>query len=179
MKRLSFRNRSIEVAGNVYLPPDFNEHRSYPALVLATPGSSVKEQIGAIYAAGLAEQGFVALTFDPSYQGESGDEPRDMEDPPSRVEDIRRAVDFLTTLVYVYKERIGLLGICVGGGYAINAALTEYRFKAVGTVVANDIGRASTARFRTFAVRWWMSVNNGRQERAAATAAGIPGCRTA
>jgi fermentation-respiration switch protein FrsA (DUF1100 family) len=142
MKRVSFRNRNVDIAGNIHLPPVFDEKRSYSALVLATPGSSVKEQIGAIYAERLAKRGFVALTFDPSYQGESGGEPRDLEDPAARVEDIRCAVDYLVTLPYVGEERIGLLGICAGGGYAISAALTEYRFKAVGTVVANDIGAA-------------------------------------
>jgi uncharacterized protein len=142
MERISFRNRDIDIAGNIHLPSNLNEGRSYGALVLATPGSSVKEQIGAIYAERLAERGFVVLTFDPSYQGESGGEPRDLEDPAARVEDIRCAIDYLVTLHYVDEERIGLLGICAGGGYAINAALTEYRFKAVGTVVANDIGRA-------------------------------------
>lgn len=87
MKRISFRNRNIDVAGNVRLPPGFDEGRSYPALALATPGSSVKEQIGAIYASGLVERGFLALTFDPSYQGESGGEPRDLEDPAARIKD--------------------------------------------------------------------------------------------
>jgi len=142
MKRVSFKNRNIDVAGNVHFPPDFDQAASYPTLVLATPGSSVKEQIGAIYAAKLAERGFVALTFDPSYQGESGGEPRDLEDPAARVEDIRCAVDYLMTQPFVGEQRVGLLGICAGGGYAINAALTEHRFKAVGTVVANDIGQA-------------------------------------
>lgn len=142
MKRISFRNRDIEVVANLYLPPDFDEGRSYPALVLATPGSSVKEQVGAIYAQRLAARGFVALTFDPSYQGESGGEPRDLEDPATRVEDIRCAVDGLMTMPYVDDERVGLLGICAGGGYAISAALTDYRIKAVATVVASDIGRA-------------------------------------
>ncbi|MBX5173375.1 alpha/beta hydrolase [Rhizobium sp. NZLR1b] len=142
MKRISFKNRHIDVVGNLHLPPDFTESGSYPTLVLATPGSSVKEQVGAIYAVRLAERGFLALTFDPSYQGESGGEPRDLEDPAARVEDIHCAVDYLMTLPYVSEERLGLLGICAGGGYAIHAALTQRRFKAVGTVVANDIGEA-------------------------------------
>ncbi|MBB4439977.1 MULTISPECIES: alpha/beta hydrolase [Rhizobium] len=142
MKRTTFKNGHTEVVGNLHLPPDFYESRSYPALVLATPGSSVKEQVGAIYAERLAARGFLALTFDPSYQGESGGEPRDLEDPATRVEDIHCAVDHLMTLPYVSEEQVGLLGICAGGGYAVNAALAERRFKAVGTVVANDIGEA-------------------------------------
>ncbi|MDR7147690.1 alpha/beta hydrolase [Rhizobium sp. BE258] len=142
IKRVSFSNRGIEVVGNIHLPTDCDEGGAYPAVVLATPGSSVKEQIGAIYAERLSAKGFIALTFDPSYQGESGGEPRDLEDPVVRVEDIHCAVDHLATLSYVNDARIGLLGICAGGGYAIKAALTERRFKAVGTVVANDIGEA-------------------------------------
>lgn len=142
MKRISLRNGNIEVAGNVHLPPGFDGSLSYPAIVLATPGSSMKEQIGAIYAEKLAQRGFVALAFDPSHQGESGGEPRGLEDPASRIEDLRCAVDYLTTLAYVDADRIGLLGICAGGDYAISAALTERRFRAVGTVVANDIGEA-------------------------------------
>jgi fermentation-respiration switch protein FrsA (DUF1100 family) len=142
IKRVSFMNRGVEVVGNIHLPPDFEEAGAYPTIVLATPGSSVKEQIGGIYAERLSASGFLALTFDPSYQGESGGQPRDLEDPAVRVEDIKCAVDHLTTLPYVDEARIGLLGICAGGGYAIKAALTEPRFKAVGTVVANDIGEA-------------------------------------
>ncbi|PSS60504.1 alpha/beta hydrolase [Ensifer sp. NM-2] len=142
LKRVSFNNRNIEIAGNVHFPNDFDGSRTYAAIVLATPGSSVKEQIGAIYSAKLAERGFVGLTFDPSYQGESSGQPRDLEDPAARVEDIRCAVDYLMTQPFVDEEKVGLLGICAGGGYAICAALTEHRFKAIGTVVANDIGSA-------------------------------------
>ena len=137
-----FPNRSISLAGNLYCPAGFDSSSTYAAIVIATPGSSVKEQIGAIYAEKLAARGFVALTFDPSYQGESGGEPRDLEDPAARVEDIRCAVDFLMTLPYIGEQRVGVLGVCAGGGYAVSAALTEHRFKAVGTVVASDIGQA-------------------------------------
>lgn len=141
-KSVSFLNGSIDVAGDLWVPADFDEHTRYPALVLGTPGSSVKEQIGANYASRLAERGFVALTFDPSYQGQSGGQPRDLEDPAARIEDMRSAVDFLTTLDYIDDERIGILGICAGGGYTISAAMTDHRIKAVGTVVAVNIGRA-------------------------------------
>lgn len=142
LKRVSFRNGSIDLAGHLRFPDGFREEATYAALVIVTPGSSVKEQIGAVYGEKLAERGFVTLSFDPSYQGESGGEPRDLEDPAARVEDIRCAVDFLMTLPYVGEDRVGLLGICAGGGYAVNAALTEHRIKAVGAVVAVNIGRA-------------------------------------
>lgn len=142
MRRVEFKSGSINVVGDLHLPPDFDEGRGYPAIVLSTPGSSVKEQIGAIYANRLAAHGYLALTFDPSFQGESGGEPRDLEDPAARVGDIHSAVDCLMTLPFVDDQRVGLLGICAGGGYAIKAAQTERRFKAVGTVVANDIGEA-------------------------------------
>lgn len=142
MKKVSFKNRNIDLVGNLHVPAHFDEQATYSAVVLATPGSSVKEQIGGIYAEKLAERGLIALTFDPSYQGESGGALRDLEDPAVRAEDIRCAVDYLMTQPYVGEERVGLLGICAGGGYAINAALTEHRFKAIGTVVANDIGSA-------------------------------------
>lgn len=102
----------------------------------------MKEQIGGVYASRLAERGFVALTFDPTYQGESAGEPRDLDAPATRVQDIHCAVDFLTTQPFIDAERIGMLGVCAGGGYAIQAASLERRFKALGTVVANDLGQA-------------------------------------
>lgn len=141
-RRVSFKNGTIDVAALLFLPEGHDETRTYPALVLATPGSSVKEQIGAAYAAKMASRGYVAITFDPSYQGESGGTPRDLEDPAMRVEDIRCAVDYVMTLPFVDENRVGMLGICAGGGYAVNAAMTDHRLKALGTVVASDIGKA-------------------------------------
>lgn len=142
MQRISFRNKTIDIAGHLHLPAGFDPAQRHAAILLSTPGSSVKEQIGAVYAQRLARRGFLALTFDPAFQGESGGEPRDLEDPAFRVEDIRCAVDYLMTLPYVDEARVGMLGICAGGGYAVNAALTETRFQALGTVVASDIGAA-------------------------------------
>jgi fermentation-respiration switch protein FrsA (DUF1100 family) len=141
-QRVLFRSGAIDVIGIVHLPHGFDERHIYPGIIIVTPGSSVKEQIGTTYAAKMAEKGYVALAFDPSYQGESGGTPRDLEDPSARVEDVRCAIDHLVTLAYVDAERIGVLGICAGGGYAVNAALTERRIKAVGVVVPVNIGRA-------------------------------------
>lgn len=141
MKSVTLRNRTWDVAANLHLPQDFDENWKYPAIVCVHPGSSCKGQTAGIYAGKLAEEGFVTIAFEASYQGESGGEPRYIEDPATRVEDIRCAVDYLTPLFFIDENRIGVLGVCAGGGYAVNAAMTEHRIKAVGTVVAANIGR--------------------------------------
>ena len=142
MRSITFQNRGRDLAGNLHLPPGFDPAVQYPALVCVHPGSSVKEQTAGIYAQRLAAHGFVALAFDASYQGESGGEPRYLEEPATRVEDIRCAVDFLVTQEFVDENRIGVLGVCAGGGYAVNAAMTERRISAVGVVSPINIGRA-------------------------------------
>ncbi|NIG54408.1 alpha/beta hydrolase [Chitinophaga sp. Cy-1792] len=138
---VKFKNRTWDMAGNLFLPSNFDQTKKYAAIVCVHPGSSVKEQTAGIYAAKLAAEGFVTLSFDASFQGESGGEPRYIEDPAMRVEDIHAAVDYLTTLHYIDENRIGVLGVCAGGGYAANAAMTERRIKAVGTVAGANIGR--------------------------------------
>lgn len=141
-QRVTFTSGGRAIVGQLRLPNHFAAKERHPAIVIVGPGSSVKEQAGATYAQKLAEKGYVTLVFDPSFQGESEGLPRDTENPAVRVEDIRCGVDHLVTLPFIDEEAIGLLGICAGGGYAINAALIERRFKAVGTVVANDLGSA-------------------------------------
>ncbi|RXG28635.1 alpha/beta hydrolase [Leeuwenhoekiella palythoae] len=142
MRKVKFKNRNWDTAANLHLPDNFNETLKYTAIVCVHPGSSVKEQTAGLYAQQLAQQGFIALAYDASFQGESGGEPRYLEDPAARVEDICYAVDYLTTLNFIDENRIGLLGICAGGGYASNAAMKERRIKAVATVVGTNASRA-------------------------------------
>lgn len=144
IKHVTFRNSDMywDIAADLYLPPNFDESGSYPAVVSAHPIGSCKEQTaGNIYAAALAEAGFVVIAFDASFQGESGGEPRRLEDPTQRVEDFSRVVDYLVTLPYVDADRIGVLGVCGGGGYTWAAAKTEKRFKAVTSITGVNYGR--------------------------------------
>lgn len=129
--KVTFNNNNLKMVGNLYLPKDFNENKKYPVIISVHPGGGVKEQTSGLYAQKLAEQGFIALAFDASHQGESEGLPRFLEDPTQRVEDIRSAVDYVTTLKYVDAEKIGLIGICAGGGYSVNASLTDKRIKAI------------------------------------------------
>lgn len=140
MKSVKFDNGPIGMAANLHLPAGFDERRTYPAIVVTHPAGGVKEQTSGLYAAKLAELGFVTLAFDASYQGESGGEPRQLENPYARVEDISAAIDYLTTLPCVDPGRIGAMGICAGGGYTVTAALGDRRIKAVGAVSAANYG---------------------------------------
>lgn len=141
-KSIKFKNSSWEIAAHLNLPENFDENQKYSTIICVHPGSSVKEQTAGQYAEKLTGEGFITLVFDASFQGESGGEPRFLEDPATRVEDIKCAVDHLTTLDFVDNEKIGILGICAGGAYSANAALTERRIKAVATVSASNFCRA-------------------------------------
>ncbi len=145
MQAVQFKNRDITIAGHLYLPQNLNGKA--PAIVVVHPGGGVKEQTAGLYAKHLAENGFVALAYDASHQGESGGLPRFVEDPAVRVEDISAGIDFLVQQAQVDAERIGVLGICAGGGYAINATLFERRIKALATVSAVDINGLFRAGF--------------------------------
>ncbi|WP_236795183.1 alpha/beta hydrolase [Amycolatopsis sp. GM8] len=140
LQHITIPRGPIELAANLHLPDDAGETAPLQAVVLSTPGSSVKEQIGANYASRLAARGIAALVFDPAHQGQSGGEPRDLEDPYRRGEDISYAIDALSTIPGIDPNRVGVLGICAGGGYAVHTARTDHRIKAVGTVVPGNMG---------------------------------------
>jgi fermentation-respiration switch protein FrsA (DUF1100 family) len=140
LQHITIPRGPIELVADLYLPGDIDETAPQRAVVLSTPGSSVKEQIGANYASRLAARGIPALVFDPAHQGGSGGEPRDLEDPYRRGEDISYAIDALSTVPGIDPGRIGVLGICAGGGYAVHTARTDHRIKAVGTVVPGNMG---------------------------------------
>ena len=153
MKSIKFQNDDMawEIAALVLYPPGFDETRTYPTIVSVHPFGSCKEQTSSdVYGAGLAKEGFIVIAYDASYQGESGGLPRFVEDPTQRVEDISHVIDYAVTLPYVDAERIGCIGVCGGGGYALNAALTEKRVKAVVGITPVNIGRLFREGFSNF-----------------------------
>ncbi|KXB49336.1 alpha/beta hydrolase [Corynebacterium sp. MC-04] len=125
----------------INFPPEFEASQTYPAIVVSHPGGGVKEQTAGLYAKKVAEYGFVTVVYDASFQGASSGEPRQLENPHIRTEDVSAVVDYLTTLDYVDNERIGAMGICAGAGYTANAAINDPRIKAVGTVSMVNIGQ--------------------------------------
>ncbi|EPR3505286.1 alpha/beta hydrolase [Serratia marcescens] len=140
--RIQNADMAWHIAAHIQLPPGFDESKRYPTVVSVHPFGSCKEQTsGNIYGKALAEKGYVVIAYDASFQGGSGGAPRWVEDPTQRVEDISRVIDYAVTLPYVDAERIGVLGICGGGGYAVNATLTEKRIKAVVSITGVNIGR--------------------------------------
>ncbi|GAL96033.1 putative hydrolase [Acetobacter tropicalis NRIC 0312] len=143
MGKISFTNTNnpaITLSAVISFPDGFDEAKKWPALVVSHPGGGVKEQTAGTYAQKLAEQGFVTIAFDRSCQGESGGEPRQLENPYVSTEDVSAVIDHLTTLPYIDQNRIGAMGICAGAGYTANAAIQDRRIKAIGTVSAVNIG---------------------------------------
>lgn len=131
----------IQIAANVYTPASYDPAKKYPAVVVAHPNGGVKEQVAGLYAQRLAEQGYITITADAAYQGASGGMPPNVDKPANRIEDIHGMADYISQYPGVDIARIGLLGICGGGGYSLKAAQTDKRFKALATLSMFDSGR--------------------------------------
>ena len=140
MEAVSYKNRyGVTIAAHMFLPADMDKSKKYPALVIGTPYGGVKEQGAGIYGMNMAERGYVAIAFDESFNGESGGEPHDLSSPDFFVEDFSAGVDFLGSLPFVDRDRIGAIGICGSGGFALTAAQVDLRIKAVATASMYDI----------------------------------------
>lgn len=144
-RKISFRNRlGITLVADLYLPKGDAPSGKYPALIVAHPFGGIKEQTSGLYAQTMAERGFVTLAYDASYQGESGAGlPHFIASPEAYVEDFSAAADYLGIQRQVDRNRIGVIGICGGGGWALSAAQVDPRLKAIVTVSLYDIGQAS------------------------------------
>jgi fermentation-respiration switch protein FrsA (DUF1100 family) len=140
-QKVSFKNRyGITIAGDLYVPKN-PETQSLPALAISGPFGAVKEQSSGLYAQNMAERGFAALAFDPSYTGESGGEPRNVASPDINTEDFSAAVDFLGLQKSIDRNRIGIIGICGFAGMGLNAAAVDKRVKAVAVTSMYNMSR--------------------------------------
>ncbi len=131
---VSYKLNGLDIAANVYTPANYDATHKYPVVVVAHPNGGVKEQVAGLYAQRMADQGYITITADAAYQGASGGEPRNVDKPAHRIEDIHGMADFIAHYPGADATRLGLLGICGGGGYSLAAAHTDKRFAAIATV---------------------------------------------
>lgn len=141
-QKVSFKNRyGITLSGDLYIPKNLGGNETLPAIAISGPFGAVKEQSSGLYANQMAERGFIALAFDPSYTGQSSGEPRNVASPDISTEDFSAAVDFLGIQKNVDRNKIGIIGICGFGGFALNATAIDKRVKAVATTSMYDMTR--------------------------------------
>ena len=131
----------LKIAANVYTPAGYDASKKYPAVVVAHPNGGVKEQVAGLYAQRLAEIGYITIAADASYQGASEGTPRNVDSPYFRTQDIQGMADFISTYPGVDSGRLAALGVCGGGGYTLNAAKSDKRFKAVATISMFNSGQ--------------------------------------
>ena len=143
-QKVTFKNQyKMTVVGNLFIPKNLNKNTKNPAIIVGHPMGAVKEQSANLYAQKLADRGFVTLSLDLSFWGESEGQPRNAVLPDVYAEDFSAAVDFLGTRPFLDRERIGVLGICASGGFVISAAKIDPRMKAIATVSMYDMGGVS------------------------------------
>ena len=133
----------LKVRGNLFIPKGLNRRTKHAAIVVGHPMGAVKEQSANLYATKMAERGFITLTFDLSFWGESEGRPRNTVSTDVYAEDFSAAVDYLRSRPVIDKERIGAIGICGSGGFVISAAKLDPRIKAIATVSMYDMGAAN------------------------------------
>lgn len=131
---VTYKLNGIDISANVYTPANYDKNKKYPTVVVAHPNGGVKEQVAGLYAQRLAEKGYITIAADAAYQGASGGLPRNVDKPANRIEDIHGMADYISQYGGVDASRLGLLGICGGGGYSLKAAQTDKRFKALATL---------------------------------------------
>lgn len=141
MHPVTYTLNGLKIAANVYTPAGYDATKKYPAVVVAHPNGGVKEQVAGLYAQRLAENGYITIAADASYQGGSEGTPRNVDKPFYRTEDIHGMADYISNYPGVDARRLGVLGICGGGGYTLNAAKSDKRFKAVATLSMFNSGQ--------------------------------------
>ncbi|KAJ5574135.1 X-Pro dipeptidyl-peptidase (S15 family) protein [Penicillium hispanicum] len=144
MSAITIQKGPIQLAGLLYKPPG-SAAPKHPALIVVHPAGGVKEQTAGLYASKLSQHGFVTVCYDASHQGESGGEPRFLEDPSARVSDIYSVIDYLAKQDFVDADKIAVVGVCAGGDYATAATKSDHRIQALATISMINMG--DSARF--------------------------------
>ena len=168
---VKYENRyGIKLAGDLYIPKNIDKSKKYPGIVIGPPYGGVKEQSPGVYANQLAQNNFICLAFDPSFNGESGGKKRKVSSSDIFVEDFSAGVDYLGTLEYVDRNKIGGIGICGSGSFLLGAAAIDVRFKAIVTSAMYDLSDYLNTNIESWekeknnlAEKRWDDVINGTQ----------------
>jgi len=171
---VTYKNRyGMALTGDLYAAKDLDERKKYPALIVGAPYGGVKEQGPSVYGNEMAQRGFIVLTFDTSFMGESEGEPRRVSSPDIFTENFSAGVDYLGLQSFVEREKIGIIGICGSGGFALSAMQMDTRIKAVATMSMYDMTAASRLGMDQAAVQEakeklgrqrWVDAENGYPE---------------
>ena len=144
VQKVTFKNQyKMNIAGNLYLPKDMDKSKKHAAIIVGHPMGAVKEQSADLYAVKMAERGFVTMFVDLAFWGGSDGQPRNAVAPELYAETFSAAVDYLGTGPFADREKIGAIGICGSGSFAISAAKIDPRLKAVATISMYDMGAAN------------------------------------